>query len=146
MEQKLNNCSIYGDTVLIEKFQNEFKAVENQVCIDKIWGNICEISTRCRNYGYKSLIELYEKIDNRFLKDMIYLLSKADNQDEIMYLIHLVTPRFYSFKFYGQEFVESVIYFEALLMILEGEVIELVRVRIASILALNEGVKLTENT
>ncbi len=72
---------------------------------------------------------------------MIYLLSKADNQDEIMYLIHLVTPRFYSFKFYGQEFVESVIYFEALLMILEGEVIELVRVRIASILALNEGVK-----
>lgn len=146
MEKKLNNCSIYGDTVLIEKFQNEFKAVENQVCIDKIWENICVISTRCRNYGYKSLKELYEKIDNRFLKDMIYLLSKADNQDEIMYLIHLVTPRFYSFKFYGQEFVESVIYFEALLMILEGEVIELVRVRIASILALNEGVKLTENT
>ncbi len=65
MEQKLNNCSIYGDTVLIEKFQNEFKAVENQVCIDKIWDNICEISTRCRSYGYKSLIELYEKIDNR---------------------------------------------------------------------------------
>ena len=141
MEQKLNKWSIYGDTFLIEKFQNEFKAIENQVCLEKIWDKICEICMRCRNFGYKSLIELYEGMDNRLLKDLIYLVSKADNYDEIMYLIHLVTPRFYSYKFNGQEFVEGVIYFEALLMILEGEVIELVRVRIASILALDESAK-----
>lgn len=141
MEQKLKMNSIYGDKFLVEKFQNELKTVEQQLCLEKIWNKISRICMHCRNNGYKSLVELYEELDNDLLKDMIYLLSKAENTDEIFYIIHLLSPRLYNYKFIGKEFVEGVIYYEALLMILEGEIPELVRVRIVSILAINESVK-----
>lgn len=141
MEQNMKKHSIYNDVFLVEKLQNELKMAEQQLCIEKIMDRINQICICCRNNGYKSLVGLYEEIDNNLLKDMIYLLSKVDNKDEISYVIYLLKPRLYNYKFAGQEYVESIIYYEALLMILEGEMPEVVRLRTVSILAINERAK-----
>ena len=141
MEQSAKIYSIYEDVFLVEKLQKELKKIEQQLCVEDILDRINIICTYCRSNGYKALMELYEETDNNLLKDMFFLLSKVDNRDEICYVIYLLKPRLYSYKLEGQEYVESVIYFEALLMILEGEVPELVRLRTINMLAIEERAK-----
>lgn len=141
MEQNLMMESIFRDSYLIEKYQNELKKEEKKLWKEELLSKINKVCICCRNYGYKSLMGLYEEMDNNFLKDFIYLLSKIDNNEEIQYIIYLLKPRLYNYNFVGQEYVESVVYYEALLVILEGEMPELVKLRVVSMLAINERVR-----
>lgn len=131
MAQDLLSQSIFNDSILTAKFQTELSKIDD-LNIDDVKKNIKKYGDTCRTQGFK-MLSIHTQ-ENSFLSDFVYLVSQSDSIEEIIYCIFLIKPRLYHYEFIGMDYVIAVIYFEALIQIINGETLDLVLFRMNSIL------------
>ena len=140
MEQEIFSESLFNDGFIVKKFQNEIiKTGRRGEWVSQLFGYVHSLTDLCRSKGFKSVIEMYDNIEDDFLKDYIYLVGNVVSQpSDITYVSFLMKPRFYNEEFSGLKFVKAVLYYEAFLQMIVGETYEIIEIRLLSILGITD--------